>query len=89
MSKTKHSHVVQQHTLDEAEAPSEGVYSLVAVIENCSPLDLTPLAKTIDTDALDALLAGKSEGKQVSFEYCGYNVTATPDEICVEESTAE
>ena len=76
----------QQYTLDGSEARSEGVYSVVAAIEDCSPLDLLPLAESIDPDALDTLLTGDTDTNQVSFEYYGYLVTATPREIHVQES---
>lgn len=81
--------MIQQHTVREDEAPSTAVYSVVAAVENRSPLDISPLAHAIDPDALDALLAGERGAERVSFEYCGYAVTATPDEIRVEESANE
>ena len=77
--------MVQHYTLDENEAASIGVCSVVAAVENCSPLDLTPLTGVIDPDALDTFLAEKTATNAVAFEYCGYKVTATPDEIRVEE----
>lgn len=85
MSQQNQSRMVQQYTLDEDEAPSEGVYTVVAAVENCSPLDLTPLAKATDPDALDALFTAENGTDHVSFEYCGYAVTATSDKIRVEE----
>lgn len=69
------------HTLDD-EPPSEGVYSVVAALENRSPLALPPLAEAVDPDALDKfLLADGGEG--VTFEYCGYEVTTTPGAVRV------
>ena len=76
--------MVQQYTLDD-EPASVGVCSVIAAVENCSPLALMPLAEVIDPDALDALLAQKTGTHSVSFEYCGYKVTATPEEIRLEE----
>lgn len=87
MSKQANSPLVQDYTLDADESPSQGVYSVVAAVENCSPLDLEPLAKTTDPDALDALLTGDTRADRIEFEYCGYEVTATPDEICVRDSS--
>lgn len=78
--------MAQPYTLDEDETPSRGVYTVVAAVENCSPLDLTPLAEATDPDALDTLLEGDSEREQVSFQYCGYDVTVTPTEVRVKES---
>lgn len=80
------SEMVQQYKLDEDETPTTGVISVIAAVENCSPLDLPPLAKAMDPDALDAILATGHEVDHLSFEYYDYEVTATPDEIRVEES---
>ncbi|WP_226377589.1 HalOD1 output domain-containing protein [Haloterrigena turkmenica] len=38
------------------ENPSAGVWSVIAVLEDCSSLDLPPLTEATDSDALDALL---------------------------------
>lgn len=78
--------MVHPYTLDGDEAPSEGVYSAIAEVENCSPLDFRQLAEVIDPDALDSILSENTEMAEVSFEYCGYRVTATSAEIIVEES---
>lgn len=78
--------VDHRYELEESESPSHGVYTTVATLEDCSPLDLPPLAESADTDALDALLAGGGEECLVSFEYCGYDVTARPDEVHVHRS---
>lgn len=86
MNQYKTFQVIQQYTLDEDEAPSRGVCSVVAALENCSPLDLTPLGKVTDPDALNALLVGTTGTSEVTFEYCGYEVTATPEEIRLHET---
>ncbi|WP_049892821.1 HalOD1 output domain-containing protein, partial [Natronococcus jeotgali] len=70
----------QKNILDKQEFPSAGVYTVVAAIENCTPLDLPPLAEVIDPDALDALLTEDTRTDEVSFKYCGYTVTVTSDE---------
>lgn len=85
MKQSKQSQMDQQYTLDEDETPSRAVYSTVAAVENRSPLDLTPLAEVIDPDALDALLSDNAETEQISFQYCGYDVTVTPTEVQVKE----
>lgn len=69
------------YTLDDEEAPSDGVYAAVAAVDDRSPLDLPPLARTVDPDALDALLADESGTREITFEYAEYLVTAAPDEI--------
>ena len=86
MERKNTSEMVQQYTLDEDETPTTGVISVIVAVENCSPLDLPPLAKAMDPDALNALLTAENGVDHLSFEYCGYDVTATPDEIRVEES---
>lgn len=78
--------ILRQYTLGGDEAPSEGVYSAVTAVEDCSPLDLTPIAGVIDPDSLDALFTRYPEPNRISFEYCGYEVAATRDEIRVLES---
>jgi hypothetical protein len=74
--------MAHQYTLGADETHSEGVYNVVAMAKDCSPLELPPLAETIDPDALDALLAGSTA--RISFRYCGYEVVATGDEIQVQ-----
>ena len=62
----------------EAIAPSTAVIGAVATIAETDPLDLTPLQKTIDTDALDTLFSPRptADGdSQVTFVYDGYDVT--------------
>lgn len=54
------------------------VVRAVADAENASPLELAPLAKTLDPDALDALVASldtEPTPSSVSFRYAGYFVT--------------
>lgn len=77
--------VLQRYTLGETEAPSEGVYFVVAALEDRSPLDLAPLAAVTEPDALDALLTGGSGTTEVTIEYYGYEITVTPEEIRVRE----
>lgn len=72
------------HDLGDDEVPSSGVYAAVAAADGRSPLDLPPLARTIDPDALDALLTPQAGAHEVTFEYAGYLVTATPETIRVE-----
>lgn len=54
------------------------VVGAVADAEDASPLELDPLAKAIDPDALDALvtsLGAERTSVSVSFQYAGYLVT--------------
>lgn len=78
--------MAHRYTLGPDEAPSNGVYTAVAEMEACSPLDLTPLAETIDPDALDTILTDHAQkhGIQTTFHYCQYEVVASPGEIHVQ-----
>lgn len=88
MSHGDHVRMAHQYTLAADETPSEGVYTVVAVMENCSPLDLRPLAEVVDPDAVDVLLTGETEVERVSFEYAGYDVTVTPTTVRVRTADA-
>lgn len=78
--------MTNQYTLDADEAPSVGVYSAVAATEDCSPLDLPPLAEMSDPDALDSILTSEGGSKEVTIHYAGYEVTAAANEIRLQES---
>jgi hypothetical protein len=62
---------------------SLAIAEMIAAIGNTSPLDLTPLSTTIDTDALDALLSTSPTGDRgcdsISFHYEGFEVTVDSD----------
>lgn len=67
-------------TVRPNERPSDAVVRLVASVRECDPLDLEPLGRAIDPDALDALFAERPDGLDagsatVSFSYCGYALT--------------
>lgn len=66
--------------------PSRATVEAVARATERDPLDLSPLGRTIDTDALDALLADADAGAQLScnFEYAGCSVTVTAVEVRVD-----
>lgn len=76
--------MAHRYTLTPEESPSEGIYSAVATVEGCSPLNLPPLAEATNPDALDEALAGGVP--EVSFEYYGYEIIASDEEILVHES---
>ncbi|MFB6179215.1 MAG: HalOD1 output domain-containing protein [Halorientalis sp.] len=59
---------------------SEAVVRLVSRAEDTDPLDLSPLGRTLDADALDAVFepgAGSqhSSTRTLTFTYHGYTVT--------------
>lgn len=82
------------------QTPSRAVVEAVAEAEGVSPAELLPpeyepLGAVVDPDALDALFADRSNGTtrpsgNVSFPYCGYEVTVERDgTVTLEESTEQ
>ncbi len=62
------------------ESASTAVVSAVAAVLDIDPLDMDPLHATVDTDALDSLITPQNSAVgdlHVTFEYCGYEVTAS------------
>lgn len=77
--------VMYHHELEPSERPSEGVYMTVAAVDDSTPDALPPLAKTINPDALNAVVeSAQTNLRQVVFRYSDYEVTVTTEEICVE-----
>ncbi|WP_336035039.1 HalOD1 output domain-containing protein [Halobacterium yunchengense] len=52
-----------------ADSPSEAVVHAVAAGTDVDPVELDPLQKYVDVDALDALVRSASDGLHVSFDY--------------------
>ncbi len=75
------------YELTDGESVSNGVSAAVAAFEGVSETDLTPLAESIDPDALNRLLAEESETNYVTFGYAGYEITATAESIRIDEPT--
>lgn len=71
------------YTLQDGTVASETVYTAVAELTDRSPLELEPLAYSIDPDALDEFAAGADDDRHwyVSFDYDGYRITVTTDEV--------
>lgn len=65
------------YELAPEQLPSEAVYRTVAAATNTEPLELPPLAETIDTDALDRLHGpgATDTGANTTFAYGGLHVT--------------
>lgn len=62
------------------------VVQLVAIASDRDPVDLPPLARSVDTDALDAvvdstLVEGDEKSVRVSFEYGGYRIVIEPNGV--------
>lgn len=64
---------------DELEEPAIRVAEEVAQAKGVDVLDLDPLFETIDSDALNALLANADQDVAVAFEYEGYAVRIRGD----------
>ncbi|MCU4744792.1 HalOD1 output domain-containing protein [Natronoglomus mannanivorans] len=62
---------------DSEETPVFAVVSAVAEASGADPLELPPLGRAIDPDALNELFTGRSESTvaEVTFQYAGYDVT--------------
>ena len=56
----------------------------VAETRSIDLLDLPPIGEAIDTDALQSLLES-SEGVQITFEYDGYEIAVSNENISVRE----
>ena len=67
------------------DSTSLAVVGVVATALGREPTDLTPLHTTVDTDALEMLGTGPSNGPggcdRISFHYEGFVVTASEGEI--------
>ena len=68
--------------------PSTAVVKTVAIATNRGPTTLEPLYKSVDADALDALLdsdgfRSTDEVTTVSFAFAGHDVTVQSDGIVV------
>ncbi|ELY70248.1 HalOD1 output domain-containing protein [Natrinema versiforme] len=79
-------------------APSQAVIEAVAEAEDVSPTDVSPptyepLHAVVDPTALDALFADRPNGMRrsrgnVSFRFCGYDVTVSHDgRVLLEDPT--
>lgn len=63
--------------------PSEAVVDAVAALVDVEPVELSPLYRTIDPEALDALCqsADASARPTVQFDYEGFVVTVTDTDV--------
>lgn len=64
--------------------PASTIVSRVGELEETDPLDLPPLAETVDVDALERAIDSVDGPFRVQFTYCGYTVTFTgEDEVSI------
>lgn len=61
-----------------------GILTEVAETRNIDPLDLPPLGESIDADALQSLVES-SESIRIVFEYDGYEVAVSNENISIRE----
>ena len=62
----------------ERERVTEAIVGAVADAEGVSPLELQPLARVVDPDALNALFEGGGDVR-LEFEYRGFSVRVSGD----------
>lgn len=66
------------------ETPTQAVVSALADATNQSPLEMDPLAESIDPDALNEICRSEGDAASfVQFQHCDRMVTVDSDEIRV------
>lgn len=69
-----------QATFDRnTESVCTAVVSAVAVVSGTKPMELPPLASTIDTDALESLIGPPRGAERVTITFHGYEITLQKD----------
>jgi len=82
MAPTEHSDATEtSRSYDDDETPVGAIVAAVAEATGDSALEIDPLGDRVDTDALNALLDSASSSAAVTFDYCGQQVTVTPDSV--------
>ncbi|WP_165875357.1 HalOD1 output domain-containing protein [Natrarchaeobius chitinivorans] len=72
--------VYRLRSSDPTDSATKAVVSAVAAVSDTNPLDVDPLHSTIDPDALNELStprSGADGALHITFEYHGYEVTAS------------
>lgn len=79
------------YRITDDDAPSRATYTAVAAARDCDPIDLPPLAWTVDVDALDAFAEAADEDVAFfsAFEYAGCSVTVTDAAVDVTVTDAD
>ncbi|MFC5973310.1 HalOD1 output domain-containing protein [Halomarina salina] len=67
---------LETHFDPAVDLPSDVLVRAIAVAENVDPTSLTPLAYSVDPDALDAVVC-RDRGTTVRFPYEGYRVVVS------------
>lgn len=81
-------HLELTNVVSDDESPSMAVVDAVTEAAGVEQTDLPPLYTVIDPDAVDSFFRsplgiGSEDAKEIQFEYYGYEVTVTSDEITV------
>jgi hypothetical protein len=76
--------VVYSARVGPDDSPSEATVEVVSTALDRDPLELVPLQRRVDTDALDGLFRGDDRGRVV-FDYEGCSVTVHADGRVVAE----
>lgn len=71
------------HAIPAGDSAVQGVIEAVAAATDRSPLELPPIGEAVDPDALNRILATESDHVEVTFDYLGHAVVATPEEVRV------
>jgi hypothetical protein len=73
--------------LGDSEPIAEAVVKVVSGAADCDPLELPPLDRTIDTDALNTLLRDRARTGPVmlQFQYAGFEVSTDGSTVAVTE----
>jgi hypothetical protein len=82
------------HYAHETTKPSRVIIATVARIEGRDEIDIPPLGRAVDVEALDALVGSGRVGSPsspvtVTLTYCGYRITIDSDGTIVVRSSAE
>lgn len=71
---------VYRVSFDSTSAATTEVVSALAEVRHCDPTEITPLYETIDTDALDSLIADTTDADvRVDFVIDGFEITVCGD----------
>lgn len=70
------------------ENVSTAVVEAVAAVTDTSPMELEPLAESIDPDALDRLFGDSGRRLTVEFAYAGCAIVATGSTLQIRETEA-
>ncbi|GCF15512.1 hypothetical protein Harman_34470 [Haloarcula mannanilytica] len=74
MSGTEDGGEVVDSVTEPYESITEVLVRAVSTASDCDPIDLPPLAETVDADVLEALFPAPDSDLTVSFEFAGMDI---------------